>query len=64
MAEELLSKVEAALLELVGDSPQGRAVASTFLAAMQDCPMAELLEFLEDLQRQLKERDSGERLKA
>jgi len=59
MSEELLSKVEAALVELVGDSPQGRAVASTFLSAMQDCPMAEILEFLEDLQRQLRERDSA-----
>jgi len=59
MSEELLSKVEAALLELVGDSPQGRAVASTFLAAMQDCPLSEILEFLENLQTQLQERDSS-----
>jgi hypothetical protein len=57
MSEELLSKVEAALVELVGDSPQGKAVADTFLAAMQDCPLVEILEFLEDLQRQLKDRD-------
>ena len=59
MSEELLSKVEAALVELVGDSPQGRAVASTFLSAMQDCPLAEMLEFLEGLQEQLKERSSA-----